>query len=559
MSTTDIVPDWLSEGEALELSRAAREDERRRHEEACYFRAQLALVCEVDVEYQAAELVMCQHDFFYWCERYGWLDEPRSTIQRIPALLYPYQVDAAKIIMQLASETLDTEVKHDILVEKTRDMGWSWLMALLAVWYLLFHNKSVLFGSRKAELADKIGSMKSLLEKCRFIIRNLPEWMLPEGFKLDKHMGENLIRNPQGGAITADSASSDFGRGDRQFFIVLDEFASWAYDHASAQACSESTSCRVFISTPKGPFGKFADMRRGEDQIEPTIITSHWTQHPTKSAGMSKDGDGKPTSPWYRERIKKMSPDEIAAEIDINYAASSKGLVFEQFVPEWHCKKGLRPIPGRPIMRIWDPGIDFGVLWMQIDHERRVLVLRELCYENSHIRDVANQVVYDSHKYFPDFEFFDYGDPNGYNRNNSAIEAPEFEVLRDEFEIYVDTSWALGMPSSLKVKNRIVAIRNKLQEQSARMKTQSFLIDPDTCPNLVRAFQEGYRYKVDAHTKRIMDQVAEEHPYEDVMDCLGMGILAELGLATYNAKSNDVKVEKNVTSWGSYARRRKYG
>ncbi|MBS1586953.1 MAG: hypothetical protein JSS82_15565 [Bacteroidetes bacterium] len=532
--------------------------ERARHQEAIRKRAQTIFLCENDDEGKeiAAELKLCSDSFFYWVENYVWIEEPRSDIQKIPMLLYPYQVEAAQKILDLLDDSVKNMKKYDILVEKTRDMGWTWLLVTIAVWFWLFHNRTSLFGSRKQDLADTLGDMKSILEKGRYIIRNLPDWMLPKNMRLDKHMGHLLLRNPEGGLITGEAACPDFGRGDRKFFIVLDESASWAYDYAAAQACGNSTSVRIFISTPRGPFNKFAAMRRGEDNVKPVILTSHWTKHPIKAAGLSRDENGKPTSPWYREECKNKSDDEIAAELDICYESSTKGKVFGDYVPEWHHKKGLKPQDGRPIIRVWDPGLTFFVLFLQVDSYRRVLVLREMCREDAHIRDVASEVLSVSELEFPGFTFEDYGDPNGARRQNSAMEMPEFSTLQDEFDIYVDTNFD-GATEHQRVKSRIQAIHNKLREQLAPIKSQAFLIDPDQCPILDRALSEGYRYKVDKYTKRVTEQIDEEHPYEDAVDCLGMGILATIGLGTNKASKPSLKVAKNVVNWATFQNRRK--
>lgn len=547
----------LQDSEKLYLE--AVQEERKRQAEAITKRAQIMLLCEYDDtgEQIAAELVACRNDFFYWVENYVWIEEPRSDIQKIPMLLYPYQREAAQTIINLLEDSVKNMRKHDILVEKTRDMGWTWLLVTIGVWYWLFHHKSSLFGSRKQDLADTLGDMKSILEKGRYIIRNLPEWMLPRGFRLDKNMGHLLLKNPEGGVMTGEAACPDFGRGDRKFFIVLDESASWAYDYAAAQACGNSTSVRIFISTPRGPFNKFAMMRKGEDNVKPVILTSHWTQHPIKSAGATKDENGKATSFWYREECKNKSSDEIAAELDICYETSTKGKVFEAYVPEWHAKKGLQPQPGKTVVRVWDPGLTFYVLFMQIDNYRRVLCLKELCLENAHLRDVANQVLSISEIDFKDCIFADYGDPAGSSRNNSALEVPEFSTLRDEYDIHVDTSFCDGMPSVMRRKNRIQAINNKLREQLAPIKSQALLIDVDKCPILDRALREGYRYKVDKWTKRVTEQVDEEHPWEDAVDCLGMGILAEIGLGTNKTSKPKLQIAKNVVSWGAYNNKRK--
>lgn len=560
----------LTEEESQRLAEQAYKAEKARQEAEIIRRGRNLIVVENNVEEAAAELRKCASDFIYWCENYVWLEEPRNELKKIPFLMYLYQKQAATKILSLAAETVGSVKKHDILVEKTRDMGWSWLLVTIAVWLFLFHDKNILFGSEKADKADKLGDMQSLLEKCRYVLRNLPDFMLPVDFRFDKHMGLNLIRKPPGvgsGSITADSANPDFGRGDRKYIIILDEFASWDYDIAALAACGDATKCRIFISTPKGPHNQFAKMARGEDDVKPHKITSHWTQHPIKAAGASMDPDGKPTSPYYREERKLKTPDMMAAEIDICYESSTKGKVFDDFSIALHRRGGLKPdkvdAGDRPtIIRVWDPGMDFFVLFMQIDRHTRVLALREILHNNAHVRDVAEDVLHISHKYFDGCNFLDYGDPAGYTRSQASAERAEFEVLADEYDIQVQTDFMAHVPTVLRVPSRIQAIKNKLNQYIAATKTQAFLIDPEGCPILDRALVEGYRYRVDKYTKAVSDKPEHTHPYCDAIDCLGYGILAELGAATAQDRQNNVRkiqVERSSATWSAWGKRSRFG
>jgi len=74
------------------------------------------------------------------------------------------------------------------LVEKSRDTGVSWLCCAYAVHGWLFKpGYAAGFGSLKWDEVDEIGNMGTLLEKCRFIIRNLPHWMRPPNFRQKEH------------------------------------------------------------------------------------------------------------------------------------------------------------------------------------------------------------------------------------------------------------------------------------------------------------------------------------------------------------------------------------
>lgn len=555
-----LTPEQRIEQEAQAAAVQALVDQRKAQEALEIFRAQLLMQMAADADARGAEWQLCKSDYFYWVKRYVWIHEPRSTPQKIPFLLYKFQEDDARWIIETAESTVNTIQKADKLCEKTRGMGWSWLVISIAVWYWLFHNKDILFGSRKADLVDKLGDMGSLLEKARYIIRNLPEWMLPEGFDDKKHLGHFAIKNPMGGLISGESANPEFGRGDRKFFIVLDEFASWPYDDASAQACGGSTNFRLFFSTVKGPWNLFARMARQLEEddcpIKPEVRRRHWVEHPIFAAGLSTDKEGKPTSPWYREECKRFDYDGIAAELDINYITSQRGLVFPDYVPDWHRKVDLKPDPNRPIIRVWDPGNDFAVLFMQLDNYGRILGLRELCVKEAHLRAVAEAVLQISHEYYPAYDFEDYGDPNIAIKQGASAERPEFEVLRDEYDITVDISALATMQSKFKVISRIQAIHNQLAKLCAPLRSHSLLIDPVTCPNLDRAFLEGYRYKTDKLTKKVLPIVDEQHPYEDVIDCLGIGILSKLGLAVHSENTQPTKVARGTVKWSGVKRRK---
>jgi hypothetical protein len=63
------------------------------------------------------------------------------------------------------------QAREDGLVEKSRDMGVSWLCCAVATWMWLFKPGTVIgFGSRKEEYVDKLGDPKSLFWKLRFLI-----------------------------------------------------------------------------------------------------------------------------------------------------------------------------------------------------------------------------------------------------------------------------------------------------------------------------------------------------------------------------------------------------
>ena len=66
-------------------------------------------------------------------------------------------------------------------------MGLSWVIVGIFVYGFIFHDHKYLMISQKETDVDKRGDIKSLFEKARFMIKNLPKRMHPPDIT-DKYM-----------------------------------------------------------------------------------------------------------------------------------------------------------------------------------------------------------------------------------------------------------------------------------------------------------------------------------------------------------------------------------
>lgn len=255
----------------------------------------------------------------HWFDYWAWTADPRpdAPLYAVPFGLFDFQREAVRWIWSLVYT-----LRQDGLIDKSRDMGISWIAVGFAAGNWLNADKrspfSALFGSRKEDFVDKRGDMDTLFEKLRFIISYLPSWMMPRGWNPKQCQSFMSILNPEtGSALKGESSNDDFGRGGRQTIIIPDEFASFpGGGYAAWTACSESTRTRLPISTPKGKFNKFAELRF--DGATPTL-SLHWKQHPWKSEG------------WYDFQATRMTSVERAQELDLDYEGSLAG----RLLPMW--------------------------------------------------------------------------------------------------------------------------------------------------------------------------------------------------------------------------------
>lgn len=256
---------------------------------------------------QALENALCANDILHWIRWWVWTYDPREDVTTIPLLQFDRQEEFILWLQECE------ELKAAGLVEKSRDMGITWECVTYANHGWLYRNGfKAGFGSRKLDLVDKIGDMDSILEKMRFLLRNLPYWMLPPSFKFGEHDGFTKILNPDTGAAVTGEGGDQIGRGGRASIYFVDESAFLERPQLVERSLSQTTKVRIDVSTPNGPGTPFT-RKRFSGKIR--VFTFHWRQDPRKDDA------------WYEGEKERLDAVTVAQEIDIDHTASIEGIV----------------------------------------------------------------------------------------------------------------------------------------------------------------------------------------------------------------------------------------
>ena len=180
--------------------------------------------------------LMCARDLLFYVNTFVWTYDPRiENSPAVPFITYGFQDEALLAIDSAIGH-------HDLLIEKSRDMGASWMLLLVFEWRWHFKQlQSFLLVSRKEDLVDKSGDPKSLFWKIDFILQHQPRWMLPNYTRQKLH----LHNEDRGCTIDGESTTGDVARGDRRTAIGLDEFASFEDGYAAEAATGDATNCRI--------------------------------------------------------------------------------------------------------------------------------------------------------------------------------------------------------------------------------------------------------------------------------------------------------------------------
>lgn len=261
---------------------------------------------------------------------WGMTFDPRNVERGLPAVvpfvLFPRQIEFVEWVVDRWRN------QKAGLAEKSRDMGLSWLTVSMAASMCLFHDGLVFgFGSRKEEYVDKIGAPKSLFWKARKFVSLLPpEFRGTWDEKRDApHMRINF---PETGSYITGESGDGIGRGDRSSLYVVDESAFLERPLLVEASLSQTTNCRIDLSSVNGMNNPFAE-KRHSGRVD--VFTFHWRDDPRKDEA------------WYEKQKAELPPVVVAQEIDLDYLASVEGVLIPsawvQAAIDAHIKLGIEP------------------------------------------------------------------------------------------------------------------------------------------------------------------------------------------------------------------------
>jgi len=278
---------------------------------------------------------------------WGVTSDPRNVERGLPALtpflLFERQEEWVNWLMERWKN------KEPGITDKSRELGMSWLTISTACTLCLFYEGMTIgFGSRKEEYVDKKGDPKSLLWKARQFLRYLPV-EFKGTWSERKHSPYMRVEFPDSGSVITGESGDGIGRGGRAGIYIIDEAAFIPRAHLMDASLSQTTNCRIDVSTPCGMNNSFS-RRRFSGKVP--VFSFHWTSDPRKDIE------------WYKRTCDFIDdPVIIAQELDLDYSASMEGVLIPaawvQSSLDAHIKLNITPTGVRKIgFDVADEGAD---------------------------------------------------------------------------------------------------------------------------------------------------------------------------------------------------------
>jgi hypothetical protein len=251
------------------------------------------------------EYIKCATDPIHFFRKYCYITHPVKG--RVLFHLYPFQADTLQ-------EIRDNRFS---IINKSRQLGISTLVAGYSLWTMLFHkDKTVLCIATKQETA------KGMVEKVQFMYNNLPSWLKGNQKPIsDNKLSLKLANNSQ---IVATSAASDAGRSYAVSLLVVDEAAfieGIDKIYTSIKPTIATGGGIIALSSPNGVGNWFHKMYTeaeiGKNDFR--AIKLPWNLHPDRVAPVDEG--------WEQRERSNMSPREFAQEYDCDFLGSGNTVI----------------------------------------------------------------------------------------------------------------------------------------------------------------------------------------------------------------------------------------
>ena len=444
-----------------------------------HYRAELLSNAQKDKNFEAAIRDMCRKDCLFWLNSFGWVYEPRKEqytklgydSPHLLFLTWDYQDDFVRWLVRKIT------AGEDGVLEKSRDMGASWLVLAVYLWFWLFGGagNDFIVGSRKEEFVDKSGVMDALFPKIRYMLYRQPEYLLPLGFKKRLHDTFMRLINPETGSyIKGEANNKNFGTGGRYKSALLDEFAKWDFtDEEAWQSLSDASPSRIAVSSAKGTTNHFFKLRSGEAGEGIDIYTMIWKLHPLKD------------EKWYENERKRRTKEDLAAEVDIDYTASIKS-------PAYLFKRSMH-VGDVAYNKHWPIELtcDFNVnpMCWAIAHDRNGMSLYfdEIAIKHRTTTSKAIEKFCRRYSNHEEKKLYVYGDASGGYGSTKSKES-DYDIIRD---IARQHKWEVILMIPRKnpaIRERLNATNKRLQNPDDEWRPQ-IKID-SKCKTIINSFEQ---------------------------------------------------------------------
>lgn len=248
------------------------------------------------------------------------LSEEKGGFVKMPFKLRNYQERTIR-------EMFDPlKMDQNILIEKTRQIGISWLMAGIFAYIILFiPNEQLRVLGKKEEFVDSSElDPNTLMGKVKFILENFESRALKAYTrKVIRCKYLKIVNRLMNTICTGESSSSKSGRGTTLGYVWWDETAFTEHDREIFASISPNSRRLILLSTANGKNTLFYQLKKKIDDRELIgrwhKIRIHWSEYFSQA--------------WYEGQKQELGGDPllIAQELDIDYEQSTRERIFYNF------------------------------------------------------------------------------------------------------------------------------------------------------------------------------------------------------------------------------------